>query len=81
MQQILRLREVCRATGLGRSSVYLAIRTGTFPAPFPIGERAVGWSSAAVERWIAARMARTPEADLRALVADLNATAAAPSSR
>lgn len=75
---VFRLPQVCELTGLGRSTVYAAIKAGSFPAPFPIGARAVGWSAAAIEAWLAARAARKPDSEIRALVADLNATPSTP---
>lgn len=54
---LLRLREVCRRTGKGRSAIYRDIAAGTFPAPVKLGERSSAWSSVEVDRWIAARIA------------------------
>jgi prophage regulatory protein len=75
MQQtpsVLRLPQVKTLTGLSRSSIYAAVKAGSFPAPFRLGPRAVGFSGAAVEAWLAARMAGKPDAEVRALVKDLN---------
>lgn len=78
---VFRLPQVCELTGLARSTIYAAIKAGSFPAPFPLGPRAVGWSAAAVEAWLEARTARKPDSDILALVASLNGTATvAPSS-
>lgn len=66
---IFRLPRVCEVTGLSRSSIYAAVKAGSFPAPFPLGPRAVGWSAAAVEAWLEARAARKSDSDIRALVA------------
>lgn len=52
---LLRLPEVERATGLRRSTLYDAIRAGTFPAPVKLG-RLSAWPSHEVEAWIAARV-------------------------
>ncbi len=52
MNRILRIREVCKTVGLGRSSVYDRVRRGEFPRPVRLGERAVGWRSADIERWL-----------------------------
>lgn len=49
---ILKLPQVKEATGKSRTSIYTAIKEGTFPAPVAIGARSVGWSSAAIEKWI-----------------------------
>lgn len=54
---LLRLPEVIRHTGLARSTVYDAIRAGTFPQPVPLGGRTVAWVSNEVAAWIASRIA------------------------
>ena len=38
--------------GLKRSSIYNAMAAGTFPKQIPLGERAVGWNSESIDRWI-----------------------------
>ena len=52
-QTLLRQPRVTERTGIPRSSIYAAIRAGTFPAPIKIGERAVAWVSTDIENWIA----------------------------
>lgn len=54
---ILRRKQVEARTGLPRSSIYAAIKTGTFPAPVSLGEKSVGWLEHEVEEWIASRVA------------------------
>jgi prophage regulatory protein len=51
---ILRLHEVSRAVGLGRTSIYRRIAAGTFPRPVQLGPsaRAVGWRESDVIEWI-----------------------------
>nr|VFK58129.1 MAG: transcriptional regulator, AlpA family [Candidatus Kentron sp. UNK]VFK68258.1 MAG: transcriptional regulator, AlpA family [Candidatus Kentron sp. UNK] len=46
---ILRLPAVKTRTGLSRSSIYLHISEGRFPAPISLGGRAVGWIEAEVD--------------------------------
>ena len=41
--QILRLPQVCRVTGLCRSSIYQMEAEGHFPSRVKIGARSVGW--------------------------------------
>jgi prophage regulatory protein len=53
----IRLREVLRVTGLGRSTVYRLIAAKDFPAPCRLGARAVGWRRADVAQWSATRPA------------------------
>jgi prophage regulatory protein len=47
----LRLPEVKKVTGLSRSSIYLRIKDGHFPAPVRLGGRAVGWIEEEVASW------------------------------
>jgi len=56
--QILRLPQVCRATGLGRSMIYQLESERRFPCRVRIGARAVGWVEAEVQGWLAGRIER-----------------------
>lgn len=56
LRSFLRLKQVKAATGMSRSWLYEAIRRGEFPAPIPLGARAVAWDSAAVADWQASRI-------------------------
>ena len=56
LRSFLRLNQVKAATGMSRSWLYEAIRKGEFPAPIPLGARAVAWDSAAIADWQAARI-------------------------
>jgi prophage regulatory protein len=59
--RLLRLPEVQRLTGLCRSTIYQQMQRGTFPRSVKMGPRAVSWSEAAVQAWIADRLdGRTP---------------------
>ena len=49
---VLRLPEVKGKVGLSRSTIYLRVSQGTFPAPIHIGDRAVGWLESEVESWL-----------------------------
>ena len=49
---ILRLPAVKSRTGLSRSTIYLRVKEGTFPAPVSLGARAVGWIDAEIEKWL-----------------------------
>ena len=53
---LVRLDEVIRRTGLGRSAIYAQIKEGKFPAPIKLGERASGWIEAEITDWISARI-------------------------
>jgi prophage regulatory protein len=54
---ILRLPELRKRIGLGRSSIYALVKQGSFPRPIPLSARAVGWSAAEVEAWLQSRAA------------------------
>ena len=58
---MLRFPTVKARTGLSRSTIYLRISRGTFPAPVSLGGRAVGWIEAEVQAWLTARIAPRPE--------------------
>ena len=51
LRRILRLHEVEALTGRKRSAIYEDIHAGLFPAPVPIGERAVGWLEDELIAW------------------------------
>jgi prophage regulatory protein len=57
--RVLRLKEVCKMTGLGRSFIYHLQTTNRFPHSIKIGVRAVGWLEDEVRRWVAGRIARS----------------------
>jgi prophage regulatory protein len=52
---ILRLPEVMRLTGLGRSTIYRLLAAGQFPPPVRLSVRAVGWRRTDVDHWTAER--------------------------
>jgi len=53
---ILRLPEVKRLTGLGRSSIYQMIKDGVFPRPVSLSLRAVGWTAGDIRLWLETRI-------------------------
>jgi prophage regulatory protein len=57
LRRILRLPEVEAVTGKKRSQIYEDILNGRFPAPVPLGERAVDWIEDEVAAWQNARIA------------------------
>jgi prophage regulatory protein len=57
MNRLLRLPDVKALTGLGRSTIYLKMAKGEFPGAVKLGERAVAWPQADIERWIQDRVA------------------------
>ena len=70
---ILRLPAVKSATGLSRSTLYLRIAQGVFTHPVSLGGRAVGWPAHEVAALNAARIAGKPDAEISALVSQLEA--------
>jgi len=54
--RIIRLKEVMKMTGLGRSTVYKYIAESTFPRPVSLGDRCVGWLESEVFGWIAGKV-------------------------
>ena len=55
-QRILRLPDVKARTGLSRSTIYLRIAEGKFPAPINLGIRSVGWVESEIDAWITTRI-------------------------
>jgi prophage regulatory protein len=62
---ILRLPTVKARTGLSRSTLYLRIAEGRFPAPVSLGGRAVGWIDTEIDAWLAERVAASREGGAR----------------
>ncbi|EDI1752522.1 hypothetical protein GD488_23820 [Salmonella enterica] len=56
--KILRVRDVCKKLGIGRSTIYDWINTksprydDTFPKPLQLGKKSVGWLESDLEQWI-----------------------------
>lgn len=60
-----RMAQVTARTGLSSSTIWLKVKHGEFPQPVRISGpsgRAVGWVSAEVDDWIAARIAERDSA-------------------
>lgn len=53
---ILRIRQVCKKTGLSRSGIYDGISKGIFPPQMHLSQRRVGWYEPLVDSWIRARI-------------------------
>ena len=58
---ILRLPAVKARTGLSRSTIYLRVSQGRFPAAYSLGGRAVGWLDSEISAWIAEKTRRAPQ--------------------
>ncbi len=53
---LIRLPDVQRMTGLGRSQIYALAKKDRFPRPVKLSERCSAWVSSEVAAWIAARI-------------------------
>lgn len=51
-QFLLSLKQVSARCALSRSTIYLYIKYGRFPKPYPIGMRAVRFLEKDIEAWI-----------------------------
>ncbi|HBS0460406.1 helix-turn-helix transcriptional regulator [Serratia ureilytica] len=50
--KLIRLSEVIRKTGFGKTWIYKLISVGKFPKQIKIGERAVAFIESEVDEWI-----------------------------
>jgi prophage regulatory protein len=73
IQGILRRKQVEAATGYSRSTIYLRISQGLFVRPVSLGARAVGFPAGDVAALNAARIAGKSDAQIQALVRELEA--------
>lgn len=55
--QLIRLPEVCRRTGLSRSTVYALAQADDFPAWIKVSANVSAWVAHEVDAWIAHRIA------------------------
>jgi len=55
--KILRLPDVRAKTGLGHTSIYGKMASGTFPRPIRLTQKAMGWPEHEVDRWIEQQIA------------------------
>ena len=51
-ETLLRLPQVMKRTGLGRSSIYAGMRNNIFPKPIKLGKRAIAWTKSSIDNWI-----------------------------
>jgi prophage regulatory protein len=54
--QVLRLPQVCRITGLCRSTIYHLEACERFPRRVKVGVRSVGWMEHEIQEWLANRV-------------------------
>lgn len=50
-KKFLRVPAVVDLVGKSRTTIFRAVRAGTFPAPVHIGERAIAWDSDEIAKW------------------------------
>ena len=60
--RLIRLPEVCRLTGLSKSTIYRLIGQGRFPNSVNCSDRGVAWRELEVRDWIRARDRMAPGA-------------------
>ncbi|MBA6296595.1 AlpA family transcriptional regulator [Colwellia sp. MB02u-9] len=60
--KVNRLPAVKDKTGLSRSSIYLRMSKGEFPQSISLGDRAVGWLEADIEKWLEDKIAASRKA-------------------
>jgi prophage regulatory protein len=53
--RMLRIVDVVRRVGLGRSTVWRMVQEKTFPAPRRLGPRAVAWLERDIANWVLSR--------------------------
>jgi len=52
----MRLKDVMKVTGLGRSTIYKYISEGQFPEQISLGARAVGWVDSEIDDWVMSKI-------------------------
>ena len=52
IDRILRLKDVCEATGLAKSTIYGLVQRGEFPKQVKLTTRSSGWFQSEVRDWI-----------------------------
>lgn len=55
-EEIIRISEVQKRTGLSRSGIYYLVKKNEFPSPIKLGERASGFIAREVDEWIDSRI-------------------------
>ena len=56
-KRVNRLPVVKYRTGLSRSTIYLYMSKGLFPASISLGSRAIGWLESDIDEWLEQRIA------------------------
>jgi prophage regulatory protein len=61
-KKVNRLPVVMYRTGLSRSTIYLYMSKGIFPASISLGSRAIGWIESDINRYLEDRIAASKAA-------------------
>ena len=53
-RRVLRMNELTEKVGYARSTIYLLVKEGRFPAPFRLtpNGRAIGWLEETIDQWL-----------------------------
>ena len=51
VDQILRMPDLKRLTGLSKTTIYRMIAEGEFPRPVQLRKQSVGWRASAIQQW------------------------------
>jgi prophage regulatory protein len=62
-KRVNRLPVVTYKTGLSRSTIYLYMSKGIFPASISLGMRAIGWLESDIDEWLEQRIAASKAAN------------------
>lgn len=57
IRRLQSLRQVQQRVPFSRSTIYAKVRSGDFPAPVKISDNRVAWDAAAIDNWIADKLA------------------------
>jgi prophage regulatory protein len=56
VQRLIKLPEVIKKVGLGKTEIYQRISEGTFPKQVSLGGRSVAWVESEIDAWIEKRI-------------------------
>ena len=55
-EKLLKIDEVMARVGIGRSTIFLWVRDGSFPAPIYLSPRQTRWTNSSINEWIEERI-------------------------
>ena len=65
-KRAMRATAVSAKVGLSRATIYLRVKSGTFPKPFRLGPNATAWWEHEIDDWLDACAARSRTASAEA---------------